>query len=1229
MIFNAFAKDPSSRQKGFSRQCLASFCKVLVFYAVSLCAVAQTSISGTIAAHTQWTAENGPYLLNGEVTLEGGASLSIEAGTAVYMASGAGLTVQAGTLQVLGSSERPVTFLSDKTRQGLAGAPGDWAQVSINSGATNTKLEHLLIENGRGVKIRGAKVVMNHVEIRNQLGPAVDSDLAAVLSGAGNKASGNSINAITLPAGEITGSATWGLQGIPYLVDGGAVSVGVSPKITAVVPNTIQQGETITIAVTGQRLDGFSSAALDNSDLTLTPFAGATGSQINFQLQAGATAPTGPASLRLFVEAGEILFPDAISVTPPLPVVTSIDPAIIVAGVGATQLTVVGQNFTAQSVVTINAAELPTQYVSPSELRVTVPNQDQDGTQMLAVKMPDPANAGSYLTSNEISLKVEVPVPPILTIEPTPIAMPPDGKPHEITVRLSKADYQDITLNFSVADASRASVMPASITIPAGQTSAQVNIVPGAAGVTTLYVNSARVQSVSVPLFITADFRGASTSYALPVGIVVGSESEPESFTASVVGPVVSLAVGPILKNMQPAGLTIGSSQVFTLSGVGIPAGAQVQLVPSAGATFGEPNVSGDGSQLQFSLSADESTAVGSRRLVVTDVAGAVVPFADPARAVLTLTTGLPAIDSITPLQVAAGDILKLTVRGRNLQGAKVEILPGDGLQVDNQIQVAADGSSLVASILVDPMAAKGARVVRIVTPGGDSGADSTVANTFYIVSQIEHEVTPIASLLLGVVVGEDAVKQPSDFGPVASPFVEVLVGAIVHDFMPRAGVVGTETTITISGQGLDTVTGVEIVPNTGLTLGTPTVAPDGKQLSFPVRIDADAAIGLRKLVVGSETGPLPLPQGASAGFLIAAPVPEIAAVAPQVVQPGAPTARVTLRGINFSNVVSVRLDPPQGLTVTGPYTASPDGQSMTFNLDADASAESGRRTVIVMTAGGESSADRQPGNSLEIAREIGSTYAGILSQPLGVLVGEDTGSPTSQDTTLIAPLLGVLVDGAPAPEGMDLLVNAASVNLVLGAAAREITPAGWLQGASGSIAIRGFGLDQVVSVSAWPDEGILLGTPLVNANGTELTVPITVAPNAAPSTPGSGRRLRLHDGNGGVIFIDAAKALLGIGVPPTMSSVSPINLEKGKQASLTVRGVNLQGVIRAHFAPGEGITVVGAPVWSQDAYGELLSIPLAVDASAPAGMRVLRLEVPGGITPAEASPANTVKILP
>ncbi|MDR1995567.1 IPT/TIG domain-containing protein [Azonexus sp.] len=1229
MIFNTFAKNSSSRMKGFSRQCLASFCKVLMFYVVSLCAVAQTSVSGTIATHTQWTAENGPYLLNGEVTLEGGASLSIEAGTTVYMASGAGLTVQAGTLQVLGTSERPVAFLSDKTRQGLAGIPGDWKQVTINSGATNTKLEHLLIENGRGIKVRGAKVVMNHVEIRNQLGPAIDSDLVAVLSGVGNKASGNSINAITLPLGEITGSATWGLQGIPYLVDGGVISVGASPKITAVAPNTIQQGETITISVTGQRLDGFSSAVLDNSGLVLTPFAGATSSQINFQLKAGATAPTGPASLRLLVDAGEILFPNAVSVTPPLPVVTSINPATIVAGAGATQVTVIGQNFTAQSVVTINAAELPTQYVSSSELRVTVPNQNQGSTQMLAVKMPDPANVGSYLTSNEISLKVEVPVPPILTIEPTPIAMPPDGKPHEITIRLSKADYQDITLNFSVADASRASVTPASITIPAGQTSAQVNIVPSTAGVTTLYVNSARVQSVSVPLFITADFRGASTSYALPVGVVVGNESEPESFAAFVVGPVVNLAVGPILKSVQPEGLTLGSSQVFTLSGVGIPAGAQMRLVPSAGVTFGEPNVSGDGSQLQFSLSADESAAVGSRRLVITDVAGKEVPFADPARAVVTLTTGQPAIDSIAPLQVAAGNILKLTVRGRNLQGARVEVLPSDGLQVDSQIQVAADGSSLATSILVDATAAKGARVVRIVTPGGDSGAASTAANTFYIVSQVNQEVTPITSSLVGVVVGEDAAKQPSEYGPVASPFVEVLVGAIVHDFMPRIGVVGTETTITVSGQGLDTVTGVGIVPNAGLTLGTPTVAPDGKQLSFTVRIDAEAAIGLRKLVLSSESGPLPLPQGASAGLLIAAPIPEIAAVAPQVVQAGKPTTLVTLRGVNFSNVAGVRLDPPQGLTVTGPYTASPDGQSITFNLTADASAESGRRTVIVMAAGGESSAERQPGNSLEIAREIGSTYAGIISPQVGVLVGEDTGSPTSQDTMLIAPLLGVLVDSVPAPEGMNMLVNAASVSIAVGAAAREITPAGWLQGASGTITIRGFGLDQVTSVTAWPAEGILLGAPLVNANGTELTVPITVAPNAAPSTPTSGRRLHLQSDNGGVIFIDAAKALLGIGVLPTMNSVSPINLEKGKQANLSVRGVNLQGVIRAHFAPGEGITVIGAPVWSQDTYGELLSIPLVVDVLAPTGMRVLRLEVPGGITPAEASPANTVNVLP
>ncbi|MFZ4701615.1 MAG: hypothetical protein ACOYMG_16330, partial [Candidatus Methylumidiphilus sp.] len=61
---------------------------------------------------------------------------------------------------------------------------------------------------------------------------------------------------------------------------------------------------------------------------------------------------------------------------------------------------------------------------------------------------------------------------------------------------------------------------------------------------------------------------------------------------------------------------------------------------------------------------------------------------------------------------------------------------------------------------------------------------------------------------------------------------------------------------------------------------------------------------------------------------------------------------------------------------------------------------------------------------------------------------------------------------------------------------------------------------------------------------------------------------------------------------------------------------------------PPEGLSAYAGVVWSQDSYGELLTVPVSVDPSAPVGDRVLRLQVPGGSTPATATPANTLRVV-
>lgn len=1192
-----------------------------------LAASAQTAVSGAIGGDTRWTASDSPYLLSGEVAVQGGATLSIDPGVTVYMAAGARLTVQSGAVRAIGTAALPIRVLSDKTRQGQAGAPGDWDQWVFGSGTTtNTRLEQMVFEHGKGLAIRGAAPVLNYVDIRNQQGAAITVDLAASPSGVGNRASGNALNGIAVPAGDVTGSVRWGLRGIPYVITAGAVSVGASPSLSGVSPATVEQGQTVTLTVNGTRLTGLSSAAFDRPGLTLTPFSGGSSSQLFMQLKVDATATPGAAGLRLQVDAGEVLLPNAISVTAPMPAITALDPATVLAGAGASEITVTGRNFAANSELTFNAAAVPTVVVSSTQLRGTLPSQPAPVTLQAQVRTPDAAHPGQYLLSNAFALAVQAPVPPTVAIEPTPIALPPDGKARDITIRLSKADYRDNTLNFSVSDTSKATVSPASLVIPAGQTSAKITIVPKLTGTVTLTADSTTLARISVPLFITADFRGANTAYASPVGVVVQSNTPAATRQVTAVNAMVGVAVGGVLSQVAPRSWTVGSSTEIAITGAAIPAGAQVSVLPATGITLGPVTVNAQSSELRVTLTTAADAPVGARKLVVRDAAGKEVVFANPAVSVVQLMTGLPSIESIEPIFGSRGQLVKLVVHGRHLQQGQLRFVPDTGLHPDSVPVVSANGLTLSAPLQIDADAPTGNRLLQVVTPSGSSSATLSPANTFTVASVVRETLTPVASRLVGVVVGnatppaEPVQRQP------ASTLVGVLLGTGITEVHPNTGVVGTTTTVTVRGAGLQAVSGVSMTPAAGVTLGTPTVNGDGTQLTVDITVDAAAALGARRLTLTAAGKPVTFSRPGDGSFLVSAPVPELTAVAPQVLQAGQGTVTLTVRGRNFTNVSAVRIEPPQS-TLIGPFQVNAEGTVLTFNATVAAGAVSGSRAVVVTTAAGESTSTVQPGNLVRIATQVGPTYAGISSLPVGVLVGSGVTLPPDPVSRWIgSPQVGVVVGSAtPVPRSVDSTAASPAVGVVVGAVAQAISPTGWLQGASGSVTIDGRGLGTVTTVSVMPATGLLLGAPVVNGDGSQLSLTLSVAPDA----PLGVRWLRLGTAGGGAVaFANPMLANFGIGSLPTMTSLSPIVFEQGKGATLVVRGSNLKNVLRVVFAPGSGLRPTSDIVWSQDALGEQLSVSVTVDAAAPLGNRVVRLEVYGGLTTADPNPANTINVV-
>ena len=198
-------------------------------------AQAQTPVSGAIGANTRWTLAGSPYVVNDNLYIQGGATLTIDPGVVVSMGNAVRLQVVSGAVIAVGTASQPIVVQSDKVRQGQTPAAGDWGPWLFSAGTLPTsRLEHVRLQHGKGMVIEAASPVLNQVEWVAHQGAALTVDLQSSPSGVGLKASGCDLNGIAVPAGDVTGSVKWSLRGIPYVVSTGRLSVGASPALSAV-----------------------------------------------------------------------------------------------------------------------------------------------------------------------------------------------------------------------------------------------------------------------------------------------------------------------------------------------------------------------------------------------------------------------------------------------------------------------------------------------------------------------------------------------------------------------------------------------------------------------------------------------------------------------------------------------------------------------------------------------------------------------------------------------------------------------------------------------------------------------------------------------------------------------------------------------------------------------------------------------------------------------------------
>lgn len=816
------------------------------------------------------------------------------------------------------------------------------------------------------------------------------------------------------------------------------------------------------------------------------------------------------------------------------------------------------------------------------------------------------------------------PVLPLLRVEPSPLALPPQGAPQLITLRLSHADVLPHQIDLSTSDPTRATVTPSRITLPAGVTTAQFTVTPRSPGFLALDLQSATLTPVSVPVFITTDFRGVNTSHASPVRVQVGAQAVPAPRRAQGLFGTqgVGVALGSVLTGLAPAGMAVGGQYRMVVQGRALPADARVELIPPQGLSVVEEQRSD--TQLQLLLQVDAGAAPGWRRLQLVSANGRPLPVASPGADLWQLTSGAARIDAIAPLAVLPGRVSTIRVRGLHLQQGRLRIDPATDLRIDAEPTVNAEGTELVARIEVAPLAATGPRTVQVVTPSGSSPAEPMAGNQLMIASALEPvPVTPVASPVVGVRVGSPS-NTPEATSVLSLSRAGVHVGPGAWSVHPPRGVVGSDVELEVAGVGLQAVRSVRLKPDTGVEIGPHRVDPDGRHLRFTARIDAQAPVGLRQVVLEGHAGPWSFAAPGSDLWAVVAPVPVLQAISPLVWMAGQ-TTTATVRGQYLGDVVSATaIGPdgaPDGQITVRPLTASADGTRLTLEARVAQGAVSGSRQLVLAAPAGSSDAAAQAANTVQVARQIAGVVTPLASPLVGLRVGtvDAVTSPPATSWGLLSPLVGVSRASTAAPTGLSVAARLPATGVVVGAAVRGMHPArpdGLLKGRTGRITIEGVGLQNVTRVDLI-GQGVTATTPQVSADGRQIGLDVAVADNA-PSGP-VGVSLGLPTLGG-----DALQFQVGA-LPERLDSISPIVLEQGKAITLVIRGAGLRDVHEVVVEPGDGLRQTSDVSWSSDALGERLTVSLQIAPDAAVGSRVVRLRVPGGITSATPSPANTL----
>src|SRR5882762_10748932 len=453
-----------------------------------------------------------------------------------------------------------------------------------------------------------------------------------------------------------------------------------TPQVSGISPSTVTTiaGGSV-VSITGSGFLSNSSVTWNGAMHTST-YVSAT--QLQFTLLASDVATAGSVQVSVVNPApgGGTASPSPINIVYPVPAISSLSPAAVVAGGQPLTLTVIGVGFSPTSVVYFNGAARITTYVSSSTLTIALSASDiaTPTTAQITVVTGAPGGGTS--------------APAVLTINTYPVPA--------------------IT-----------SVSPSSITVNSPDTFVTIQG-SGFTGFSTVQVNGSTFNPNSWnPNFVFFTLPAANLT---SVGSLSVTVSNPGSLTSNAMTITVTPNPVPTLSGISPASAAAGSA-AFTLTASGsnfVPASV-IQWNGSA-----RPTTFINGNQLTATISAIDIQSLGSRSVTVFNPA----PGGGTSSAsAFTTYLALPTNDLVYD---ASRKLLWVSVpgsAGSPLGNTVVSIDPYTGLlgtpiwvgSEPNRLGISGDGTTLWVGFIGTPSARKVdlvngiATSVQLYFPGG------------------------------------------------------------------------------------------------------------------------------------------------------------------------------------------------------------------------------------------------------------------------------------------------------------------------------------------------------------------------------------------------------------------------------------------------------------------------------------------------------------------------------